>query len=420
MGAAHEQSPIRSRYVLRMLNSCLATAGRLDTPEWEQEVSNPTPYTPVIEARDVDDLRERIARTRWPKPIDPDSWERGVPQTFIKPLASAWENFAFDRWVSDLRQLPHFSIELDGSTIHFLHYRSERADARPIILTHGWPSSFLEFVGVASLLTNPPAGIPAFHVVVPSLPGHGFSQAPAHTGFGVREIAALWVELMGSLGYDKFIAQGGDWGSYITALLGANHPENIEAIHLSMPFAPKPEEPVELDERDQAAVARMMGFGQKRSGYAAIQSSRPATLAYALEDSPAGHLAWISERLWEWADHEMDLEKALSTEFVLGTASLYWFQHSAGPAAHLFWESFSDMPADEVTVPVGCSVTKNDAWMPRAWCEKRFTNVTYWKDLPEGGHFLAAERPDLYVAELRTFVSALDNDRSRRRVEIGS
>lgn len=382
-------------------------------------MSNPTPYKPVIETRDIDDLRDRIARTRWPKPIEPHSWERGVPQTFIKPLAMAWEGFDFDRWVDELQQLPHFTIDLDGASIHFLHYKSERVDARPIILTHGWPSSFLEFVEIASLLANPPADMPAFHVVIPSLPGHGFSQAPAHTGLGVRNIAELWVQLMGRLGYDKFVAQGGDWGSYITALLGANHAENIEAIHLSMPFAPKPEEPLELDERDQTAIARMTGFGQKRSGYAAIQSSRPTTISYALEDSPVGHLAWITERLWEWADHEMDLEKALSTEFVLGTASLYWFQHSAGPAAHLFWESFSDMPTDEVTVPVGCSVTKNDAWMPRAWCEKRFTKVIYWKDLTEGGHFLAVEIPELYVSELREFVKALDDNLSPSRAGIG-
>lgn len=372
-------------------------------------MSHPIPYTLSINQSEIEDLRERLNRTRWPDVIAPTGWERGVPQEFLRPLADYWKNdFNFDSWIHEINELPHFCVDIDDLNLHFLHYRSKRPDARPIILTHGWPSSFLEFIEVAKLLTDPPAGVPAFHVVIPSLPGHGFSQAPNAVGLGVGRIAELWVELMDCLGYKRFIAQGGDWGSYITALLGANHPDQVEAIHLSMPFAPKPEEDVELNERDKSALERMLGFGRKRSGYASIQSTRPATLSYALHDSPIGQLAWITERLWEWADHDGSLEEVLNNQYVLGTASLYWFMGSAGPAAHLFWESFSDMPRDSVTVPVGCSVTKNDAWMPKVWCEKRFLNIVYWRDVPEGGHFLAAEKPDVFAGELQAFASLLD------------
>lgn len=362
----------------------------------------------VISESKVQDLKSRLKNVRWPQEIAPADWSAGVPREFLEPLVDYWLNeYDFGQWRAKLDRYPHNIVTIEGEELHFLHYKSARPDAEPLILTHGWPSSFQEFTTVAELLSNPPKDKPAFHVVVPSLPGHGFSQAPTRQGVDVHSIASRWVSLMEHLGYSQFMAQGGDWGSYVTALLGSEHPEHLKAIHLSMPFAGKPKEPVDLDERDQRALHRMMGFGQKRSGYAAIQSTRPATLAYALSDSPVGQLAWISERFWEWTQHDGDLFDSLSREFILDTVNLYWFTNTAGPSSHLFWESFSDMPDDKVTVPTSCSVTTNDAWMPKAWCEKRFTNLVYWKDLPIGGHFLAAEQPEIFIQEIEAMAERI-------------
>jgi pimeloyl-ACP methyl ester carboxylesterase len=367
------------------------------------------PFRVNVPEATLDDLRRRLAATRWPEPETVhDSWSQGLPLAMAKEICHYWtSDYDWRPAESRLNNLPQSLIDIDGLSVHFLHVRSPHPGALPLLLTHGWPSSVLEFEDVIRPLTEPPDPRDAFDVVCPSLPGHAFSGKPAQTGWTVQRTASAWATLMARLGYDRYAAHGGDWGSWVTAALGSIDPEHLVGIHLAMPMAPAPKEPLELDERDQAAMARLMGFGQGRSGYAAIQSSRPQTLGYALTDSPVGQLAWIVERFWEWADHEGDLEKVISRNWLLDNVMIYWLTASAASSARMFWESFNNHPTELVHVPTGCSVTPNDAWMPRAWCERRFTDVRYWKDLDSGGHFLALEQPDVFVGELRAFFRQL-------------
>jgi pimeloyl-ACP methyl ester carboxylesterase len=363
------------------------------------------PFRVSVPEAALEDLRRRLSATRWPEAetVD-DGWSQGLPLALAKELCDYWTwHYDWRPAESRLNELPQSRVDIDGLDIHFLHVRSPHRGALPLLLTHGWPSSVLEFQDVVRPLTEPSDPRDAFDVICPSLPGHAFSGKPTGTGWTVQRTAAAWAKLMARLGYDRYAAHGGDWGSWVTGALGSIDPEHLAGIHLAMPMAPAPQEQLELDERDQAAVARMRGFGQNRSGYAAIQSSRPQTLGYGLTDSPVGQLAWIAERFWEWADHDGDLEKVISRDWLLDNVMIYWLTASAASSARLFWESFNKHPAEAVHVPTGCSVTPNDAWMPRAWCERRFTDVRYWKDLDSGGHFLALERPDALVDELRAF-----------------
>jgi pimeloyl-ACP methyl ester carboxylesterase len=366
--------------------------------------SKAVPFTVDVPEETLADLRRRLAGTRWPDKESVSDWSQGMPLDKARELCAYWaEKYDWRTAEARLNELPQVRVEVDGLGVHVVHARSPHPDALPLLLTHGWPSSVLEFTGVVEALTNPPDPRDAFHVVIPSLPGHGFSDKPAELGWTVPRIAAAWASLMAELGYDRYGAHGGDWGSWVTGVLGSTDPGHLAGIHLAMPMAPAPKEKIELDARDQRAMARMAGFGQNRSGYAAIQSSRPQSLGYGLNDSPAGLAGWIVERFHEWADHDGDLEQAVSRDWLLDNVMMYWLTGTATSSARLFWESWHDHPAEEVRIPMGASVVPNDAWMPRAWCERRFTDTRYWKDLDNGGHFLAVEQPDTFVGELREF-----------------
>ncbi|MBC8093953.1 MAG: epoxide hydrolase [Pseudonocardia sp.] len=360
-------------------------------------------------AETLDDLRDRLARTRWPDAETVDDWSQGTPLAWARDLAAYWANgYDLGRVPARLAGLPQFRTEIDGLGVHFLHIRSPHADATPLLLTHGWPSTVLEFLDVVGPLTHAADPREAFHLVIPSLPGHGFSDRPSSTGWTVTRTARAWAELMARLGYDRYVAHGGDWGSWISGILGAVDPEHVLGAHMTMPMAQAPDEPVDLDERDLRAMERMRSFGAKRSAYAAVQSTRPQTFGYGLTDSPVGQLAWIAERFWEWADHGgRGLEHVVSRDVLLDTVTTYWVTGTATSAARLFWESFTGTVLPPVTVPVGCSVFPNDAWMPRAWCARRFSDLRYWRDLDAGGHFPAIETPDVLVAELRAFRATL-------------
>lgn len=365
-----------------------------------------TPFRIDVPESDLAELRRRLSDTRWPESETVDDWSQGTPLAYTRDLCEFWATkYDWRATEARLNALPQFRTEIDGLGIHFLHVRSDHPNAFPLVLTHGWPSSVVEFVDVIGALTDPPDPRDAFDVVIPSLPGHGFSDRPASTGWTVHRIADAWAELMASLGYERYGAHGGDWGSWVTAALGTGDPHHVAGIHLTMPLARPPADPAQLeyDERDQAAMAKMAGFGKGRSGYAAIQSTRPQALGYGLADSPAGQLAWMIDRFWEWAGHDGELEAAVSRDRLLDMVCVYWLTCTGASSARLFWESFDKEAMEQVDVPTGCSVTPKDAWLPRAWARQRFTDLRYWKDLKSGGHFLALEEPEVLAEELRTF-----------------
>jgi pimeloyl-ACP methyl ester carboxylesterase len=354
------------------------------------------------------DLRTRLAATRWPDAETVDDWSQGMPLSYAKELSEHWAHrYDWRATEARLNEVPQFVTEVDGVDLHFLHARSPHPGAKPLLLTHGWPGSVAEFLDVIGPLTDPPDPADAFHVVAPSLPGYGFSGKPTTTGWTLERVAAAWVTLMGRIGYDRFFAHGSDWGSFITAILGHIAPEHVDGIHLVMPFASAPEAQVELSSSDYAGLAALKEFAQNESAYAAIQSTRPQTLAYGITDSPVGQLAWAGEKYWAWSDHDGDAEKVIPRDRILDMVSMCWFTATAASSARLYWESYNKSPLTQVDVPTGFSVYPADARMPKAWCEHRFTDLRYWREMPSGGHFPALEAPDVLVDELRGFFGTL-------------
>jgi len=294
--------------------------------------------------------------------------------------------------------------------IHFLHSRSPHPDALPLLITHGWPGSVVEFLQVIGPLCDPPAhggdASDAFHVVCPSLPGYGFSDKPTAPGWGVERIAQTWAQLMARLGYDRYGAQGGDWGASVTMALAGHDSEHLAGIHLNMPLA-DPAALVqlgELTEHEQAALATFAHYQQWESGYSKQQSTRPQTLGYGLVDSPAAVCAWIVEKFYTWTDCQGHPENAISRDHLLDNVMLYWLTGAGASSGRLYWESFRRNRMDQVTVPTGCSIFPKEIFRPsRRWAEKLFTDIRYWNELDKGGHFAAFEVPDTYVEEIRTY-----------------
>ncbi|MFB7274562.1 epoxide hydrolase family protein [Streptomyces sp. NPDC056244] len=366
------------------------------------------PYRADVPQAALDDLRARLDNTRWPDRETVDDWSQGPPLERMRELCRYWAHgYDWKATEERLNAFPQFTTEIGGLRVQFLHARSPHPGARPLLLTHGWPSSVVEFLDLIPRLTHPEDPADAFDVICPTLPGHGLGDRPAEAGWTVDRVARTWAALMARLGADQYLAHGGDWGSWVSAALGAVDREHVRGIHLSMPLARPPEREIELDERDRKAMARMRSFGKDRSGYAAIQSTRPQALGYGFADSPAAQLAWIIDRFWAWADHDGELEKAIPRDRLLDIVSMYWFGNTGASSARLFWESFDKEPMHPTDVPTGCSVFPKDAWLPRAWARERFTDLRYWRDLPDGGHFPALERPEVLAGELRTFSRAL-------------
>ena len=367
-----------------------------------------TPFRIAIPDRDLDDLRERLRRTRWPEREPVDDWSQGIPLEYLKDLCRYWlEEYDWRASEARLNTFPQFRTELDGLGIHFLHVRSHEPDALPLIITHGWPGSIVEFHKVIGPLTDPSAhgGDPAdaFHVVCPSLPGYAWSDKPSRTGWGGGRIASAWAELMGRLGYDRYAAQGGDWGALVTSYLGQQDVDHVAGIHLNMVIAlPDPATMDDLTEREQSAIASFEYYDRWDSGYSKEQSTRPQTLGYGLLDSPAGQCAWIIEKFWAWTDCDGDPANVLSRDEMLDNVMLYWLPGTGASSARLYWQSFRDFNADPITVPTGCSIFPREIFRPsRRWAEKRFTDLRYWNELDKGGHFAAFEQPETFVNELR-------------------
>ncbi|WP_081293045.1 epoxide hydrolase family protein [Mycobacterium colombiense] len=359
----------------------------------------------------LDDLRSRLARTRWPEAECVDDWSQGVPLAYTRELADYWAS-GYD-WRSReaaLNRFDQFTTEIDGLDIHFIHQRSPHADALPLVITHGWPGSIVEFHKVIEPLTNPTSGRAedAFHIVCPSLPGYGFSGKPTHAGWGVEKIAEAWETLMLRLGYDRYGAQGGDWGAAVTTQIGRNAGHCV-GIHLNMPVGrPTKDSLTNPTEEEQRALAGLANHRKWGTGYSKQQSTRPQTLGYGLADSPAGQLAWIVEKFWDWADCDGHPENAVDRDELLDNVMVYWVTNTAASSARLYWESFAVWGrGDRVELPTGVAAFPGELLKaPRSWCEPVY-NITHWTDMPRGGHFAAFEQPELFVEDVRAFFATV-------------
>lgn len=371
-----------------------------------------SPFRVAIAETELQDLRRRVSQTRWPEHETCDDWSQGTPLAYTRELADYWCNdYDWRRFEQRLNQWPQFTTGIEGIDIHFIHRRSPRADALPIIISHGWPGSVAEFHKVIDALADPVAhggrAEDAFHVVVPSLPGFGFSGKPEVTGTSVETIGRMWGTLMSRLGYDRYVAQGGDWGAMITQNMALTETTHCAGIHINMPIvAPDPDTMDSLTPQEQSALEGMTFYSEWDSGYSKQQSTRPQTLSYGLADSPVGQMAWIVEKFYAWTDCERDgvkhPEHILSKDELLDNVMLYWLTNSAASSARLYWESFNKPNLTKIEMPVGCSIFPKEIFRTsRRWAEKRFTNLIYWNELDKGGHFAAFEQPQLYLEEIR-------------------
>ncbi len=363
------------------------------------------PFRYIVPDGAIADLHARIDATRWAEAQTVDDWSQGVPLAILREFVETWRHDydwrPTEAWINTQGLS---TTTIDGVAIRFLHVRSPRADAVPLILTHGWPGSILEFRGVLGALTDPADGSPAFHCVVPCLPGYGLSGKPATKGWGVDAIARAWGTLMARLGYARWFAQGGDWGAVVTTQIGRMNVPGCAGIHLNMPVArPLPEDLANPTPAEQRALAALQHYQQWDSGYSTQQRTRPQTLGYSLVDSPVGLAAWIYEKMWAWTDNQGRPEDALSRGAVIDNLMLYWLTASGASSARLYWESFGSFAPSDITMPVACSnFPKEILPAPRKWVERHCTNLVHWGEMPKGGHFAAWEQPDLFVGELRT------------------
>ena len=377
------------------------------------------PFTIDVAQEQLDDLRRRLHATRWPESETVDDWSQGVPLSYTQELARYWaDEYDWRATEARLNRLDHFVTRLDGPggadplDIHFVHQRSPHPDAVPLLITHGWPGSIVEFDAAVDALVDPVShggdAADAFHVVMPSLPGYGFSAKPTKPGWGVEQIAAAWAQLMERLGHDRFIAQGGDWGSAVTTQIGRNGGACI-GIHTNMPVGrPSPEQLEDPRPDELAAIEARKYYQDWDSGYSTQQATRPQTLGYGLVDSPVGQMAWIVEKFWRWTDCDGHPETAISRDLMLDNVMLYWLNGAGASSGRLYWESFKGFGGrDRVEVPTGvASFPKEIIRGPRRWVENTY-NVTHWTDMPRGGHFAAFEQPDLFVADVRAFARTL-------------
>jgi epoxide hydrolase len=367
-----------------------------------------SPFRIDVPETQLDDLRRRLRRTRWPEAETVDDWSQGIPLAYTRELCEYWlEQYDWRASEASLNRFAQFRTEIDGLDVHFIHVRSPHQDALPLVITHGWPGSIVEFHKVIEPLTDPVAhggaAADAFHVVCPSLPGYGFSGKPSKPGWGTAHTADAWDQLMARLGYPRYGAQGGDWGAQVTTGIGMRHPEHVAGIHLNMPIAiPDPDTMDDLTEREQAALASMKHYDDRDSGYFKQQSTRPQTVGYGLVDSPAGLCAWIVEKFWAWTDCDGDPASVLSRDEMLDNVMLYWLPATGASSARMYWESVRQPFLGPVPVPVGCSIFPKEIFRPsRRWAEKQFPDLRYWNEPDKGGHFAAFEQPAAFVDEVR-------------------
>ena len=377
---------------------------------------SPVPFRIRVSDQALLDLRTRLLNTRWPDREVVEDWSQGTPLSYMQDIAAYWaETYDWRAREAKLDELPQWRADVDGMGLHFVHARSPHAGAMPILMLHGWPGSFVEFRQVVPRLTDPVAfggrAEDAFDVVVPSLPGFGFSDKPKTPGFGAHAIAAKLDALMCGLGYDRYGVQGGDWGSVIATCIAAQYRGACAAVHVNMIRAqPGPDDAQSTDPTVQAAMSQALAYQDWDSGYAKQQSTRPQTLGYGLADSPVGQAAWILEKFWRWSDCGGHPEGAISRDDLLDNIMIYWLSNSATSSSRLYWESFGKPLLDAtgpVTLPAGISnFPKEIIRGPRHWAEKSFSNITYWNNCDRGGHFAAFEQPEIFANEVTAFFRA--------------
>jgi pimeloyl-ACP methyl ester carboxylesterase len=372
----------------------------------------------AVPDEDLAELRARLHATRWSDTwADPD-WAYGVDPGFLRDLCGYWaEQYDWRLHEAELNQFDQYRTHIDGAQLHFLHVRSAESDAMPLVMTHGWPGSIVEFVKVLGPLTDPVAhgGKPedAFHVVCPSIPGYGFSGPTPGPGWDTRHVAMALAQLMQQLGYDRYGTQGGDWGASIAVWLGHLAPEHVLGVHINT-VATTPNAFEEFDDvtpEERQAVARIKRYMAEGAGYGAIQSTRPNTVGVALDDSPAGLCAWIIDKFWDWSDHGGDVLRSFTRDELLTDVSIYWFTRTATSAGRLYYETAhagtTAYQIPRLDVPTGCAIFPAEIATPsRRWAELRY-NVIHYERLERGGHFAAYEAPDIFVQDVRSFFGKL-------------
>jgi pimeloyl-ACP methyl ester carboxylesterase len=360
-----------------------------------------SPFTVHVPQSALDDLKRRLAAVRWPDKGSVTDWSQGVPLPRAQEFIEYWRTrYNWRRAEISLNALPQFRTQIDGLGIYFLHVRSKHENALPIILTHGWPGSIIEFLQVIAPLVDPTAhggkADEAFHVVIPSLPGFGFSDKPAKVGWRLPRIANAWGALMARLGYSHYVAQGGDLGAGVSSWMAKQRVSGLAAIHLNLPilFPPPPPPPGGYTAAEHA---------DDGSGYASIQATRPQTLGYGLADSPVGQAMWIYEKFQAWSGNKGDPAEVISVDHMLDDISLYWLTGTAASSARVYFESFAkDFARMTIDLPVAVSIFKGDFFTPpKVWGDQTYSKLFYWNEVPKGGHFAAFEQPELFVAELR-------------------
>jgi pimeloyl-ACP methyl ester carboxylesterase len=372
-----------------------------------------SPYRIDISQGALDDLRDRLGRTRWPDELPGVGWDLGVPLDYLKGLAEYWATtYDWRGQEAALNEFAQFTTVIDDQNVHFLHVRSPEPEALPLLITHGWPGSIAEFLDIIGPLTDPAAhgGDPAdaFHVIAPSIPGFGFSGPTHETGWNTVRVAYAWAELMRRLGYERYGAQGGDTGALVSPELGRIDPEHLAGIHVNNLLTFPSGELHDLSDADQGRLKLMQRWQNEMAGYASIQSTRPQTLAYALTDSPAGQLAWIVEKFKEWTDPAARLpEDAVDRDRLLTDVSIYWLTATAGSSARLYYEGAKSwgQPTEPSAVPTGVAVFPMDITI-RSIAESQH-NIVHWTEFDRGGHFAAMEAPGLLVADIREFFRPL-------------
>lgn len=364
----------------------------------------------------LEDLKRRLAATRFPDQIPDTGWDYGANLSTVRELLSYWrDKFDWRAQEEALNRFDQFTTEIDDQRIHFLHVRSKHDHALPLIISHGWPGTIVEFMKVIGPLTDPEAhggnAEDAFHVVCPSLPGYGFSEPTKSRQWDVQRMADAFIELMKRLGYERYAAQGGDWGALITTQIGLRDPDHLAGIHVNMPLAIPPmgvPDPTDgLTDAEKADVAALGAWDQAEAGYQKIQGTKPQTLGFGLTDSPAGLAAWILEKFHGWSDCGGDVESSFSKDELLTNIMIYWATETITSSMRIYYEVYKGgrvgFIGNKVSVPTGVArFPKEIMRFPRSWVENHY-NVTHWTEMPRGGHFAAMEQPELYLADVRKF-----------------
>ena len=373
-------------------------------------MSDITPFKISIPDSQLTDLKLRLSLTRFPDKETPPDWSQGIPLDYMHKVKDYWQNtYHWPDREALLNRWPGFKTELQGLGVHFLHIRSNHEDARPLLMTHGWPGSIVEFQKTIEPLTNPTAhggtADQAFHIVCPTLPGFGFSDQPTEPGWGIEKIARAWDELMVRLGYNQYLAQGGDWGAIVTTAIGVQNLGHCQGIHITMPIVgPDPDTLNDLSELEQASLAAAQFYQNHDSGYSKQQSTRPQTLGYGLADSPIGQAAWILEKFYQWMDCQGDPMNIVSLDELLDNIMLYWLPDAGASSARIYWESFGSntLSSAPVAIPSAISIFPKEIFKSsERWARKRFSDLLYFNVLEVGGHFAALEQPEIFVTELR-------------------